>query len=386
MSRSKGIPLYQQIQQYLIQEINSRNLGPDHKLPSESEIAGLFKVSRLTVKNALKDFVNQGAIYRIQGKGTFLASNFSGQVAAPPRLVAATSPQSDKLVACLLPVAFTTRTLNLLNGIEERLAKHGYRMIFVKTNQSREVENRLIQEMLALKVAGMIIYPVEAEAFSEEVLRLTLNHYPLVVVDRYLRGVETNCVSTDNVQGAMDAVNHLIELGHTQIGFIATPHKGISSIEDRLAGYELALSQHNFPIDHRLRHFHLVTGKVNSILHKGECDGEIKHKLQQFLQQNPSMTAVMAINSSIGLSVIQAAAELGLRIPEDLSVIFFDDYELSGFSRIPPTVISQQEYLIGAEAAELVVSLIDNPNQARRKSEIPARLIVRQSTGTMNEK
>lgn len=285
-----------------------------------------------------------------------------------------------KLVACLLPTAFSTRMLNLLNGIEEELARLGFRVLFCKTNASREMEKKVIEEVLKLQVAGIVIYPVEGDAYNEEVLRLTLDHFPLVVIDRYLRGLDLNCVVSDNVLGARSAVEHLIQLGHCCIGFLSPPHRGVSSIEDRLAGYESALADHGVPIEHRLRNNHLVMGDVNSILQTGRCDDEVKRGLQTFLEKNPDMTAVFAVNSGIGMNVIQAAEEMGLRIPEELSVVFFDDYELSGFSRIPPTCVVQHEYELGKIAAGRIVSLIEDPMQERRKLEVPTELVIRQST------
>jgi GntR family transcriptional regulator of arabinose operon len=382
MSKPTGrTPLYKQIQQYVLDEIYCNDWGANHKLPSESELANRFHVSRLTVKYALKELMDNGLIYRIQGKGTFLSPDYSGK---PVVYECAENPK--KLIAYLMPLAKTIRSMNLINGIEDQLVRHGYRLLYCKTHDSRETEKQIIQEVIRLGVAGIIIYPVEGETYSEEVLQLTLNHFPLVLVDRFLRGVETNCVIADNVKGARDAVNHLIGLGHSKIGFVSTCNKGTSSIEERLAGYERALADHNQPIEHRLRKMNFAMERVNAIWQHGECDEEINEEMQAFIAQNPDMTALLAANAALGYSAIQAAEKLGLRVPDDLSVVFFDDYELSSFSRIPPTCIHQQEYVLGKEAAELVVSIVENRLQERRKIVVPTKLIVRQSTGRPRKK
>ncbi|WP_176706517.1 substrate-binding domain-containing protein [Paenibacillus hemerocallicola] len=372
--------MYKQIQQYVLDEMKKQNWKADHKLPSESELSALFRVSRLTVKNALDDFIEQGFIYRIQGKGSYISPHYAGESFVFRDVSGQERHERPKLVACLLPTAFSTRMLNLLNGIEEELARLGFRLLFCKTNGSRDMEKKVIEEVLKLQVAGVIIYPVEGDAYSEEVLRLTLDHFPLVVIDRYLRGLDLNCVVSDNFLGARSAVEHLIQLGHSCIGFLSPPHRGVSSIEDRLAGYESALADHGVPVEHRLRDSHLVMGDVNCIMHTGRCDDEVKKGLQTFLKKNSDMTAIFAVNTGIGLNVIQVAEEMGLRIPEQLSVVFFDDYELSGFSRIPPTCVVQHEYELGKIAAGLIVSVIEDPMQERRKMEVPTELIVRQST------
>jgi GntR family transcriptional regulator, arabinose operon transcriptional repressor len=375
----KRIPLYKQVEQYLLDQIRLNHWQPTDKLPSESELAEKFKVSRLTVKKAMQNLTEMGLLYRIQGKGSFLSSDLSGE---PPAYSMDHSVTDNKLVACIMPLAKTIRSLHLLNGIEDELSKHGYRVIFCKTYNSKQMEIQTIQDVVRRGVSGIIIYPVESETYNEEILRLSLNQYPLVIVDRYLRGIDTNYVCADNIQGAFDATNHLINLGHTKIGFISTHIKDTSSIEDRLAGYENALAEHNIPIEHRLRILHFHVDQVNRIFVDGIIHETIKEELQHYLRQNPDITAIFAVNSAIGLSVMEVAIELGLRIPEDFSIVFFDDYEYSGFSKIPPTCVTQHEYKMGNEAAKMVVSIIENPDQQRLKVKIPSELVIRNSTAS----
>ncbi|MFC5647592.1 GntR family transcriptional regulator [Paenibacillus solisilvae] len=373
----KRVPLYKQIEQYLLDQIRLNNWQPNHKLPSETELAEKFNVSRLTIKKAMQNLMEEGLLYRIQGKGTFLSSNLSGE----PIAYSMDYSDSDKQsVAFITPLAKTIRSLHLINGIEEELSKRGYHMIFCKTFNSKQLEKQMIQEVIRKGVSGIIIYPVEGETYNEKILELTINQFPLVIVDRYLQGLDTNYVCADNVQGAYDATNHLIERGHTKIGIISTHSQGTSSIKDRLTGYEKALAEHNIPIEHRLRILHFHVDQVNQIIYNGIISEYIKEELRLFLRQNPDMTAVFAVNSAIGLSVMETAIEIGLRIPEDLSVIFFDDYEYSGYSKIPPTYVNQHEYEIGTESAKLIISVIENPDQERQKVIIPTELVVRKST------
>jgi DNA-binding LacI/PurR family transcriptional regulator len=228
-------------------------------------------------------------------------------------------------------------------------------------------------------VKGILIFPVDGESYSEELLRLSLNKFPIVVIDRYLRGVETNCVCSDHVGGAYDAVTHLIEQGHTNIAFVAVNYKTTTSLEDRLAGYERALAKHHIPIDHQRCLFELLAGR--------EQEGqrmETKAIVRSFLERNSGTTAVFAATVASGIAVLGAAEELGIRVPEQLSVFFFDDYEFSGVSRIPPSCVVQQETEIGVEAAKLLLSVMDNPLQDRKKVVLPTRLVIRQSTAALS--
>lgn len=384
MAENSRTPLYIQIREYMLDNITNNKWPPNKKIPSENELARKFNVSRITVSSAISQLVKEGIIYRIKGKGSFVSENTSGE----PKIYQSLPEKNNNsnLIAYLMPRLDNLFTARLLSGIEEEVSKHGYQLLFFKTHDSKEQETKIIKDLLSLNVKGIIIYPTADEDYNEETLKLTLNNFPLVVVDRYLRGVETNCVCSDNVKGTFDAITHLIELGHRKIGFASTSKKFTTSIEDRLIGYEKALAQNHFPIDQRLQFFDFDMEKINTIYKEGKADEESKQEIKTFLIENKELTALFAVNPAIGLTVISAAKELGINIPKDLSLVFFDDYELSALSSIPPTCVRQNEFELGSQAAKLLVSLIENPNQERRKIVLPTNLIVRNSTDIPNVK
>lgn len=125
----------------------------------------------------------------------------------------------------------------------------------MNARESRERELAMLKEAVQSGAKGIILFPVHGETYNEEVLRLTMEQYPVVVLDRYLRGVETNCVCSDNENGAYQAVSYLISKGHRRIGCISSPVLGTTSLEDRLHGYEQALADNLIPVDHAARLF-----------------------------------------------------------------------------------------------------------------------------------
>jgi GntR family transcriptional regulator of arabinose operon len=360
------IPMYIQLKTYIMNQIQQGIWKPGDKLPSENELAEQFDVSRITVKNAMADIVEQGLIYRIQGKGTFIADS-----AAPPFLAFEPRETMGSCVAFLMPRLDNLFTANLMTGIEQELAEHGYHVVFRLTHDRQELEIKLLKELTQLGMKGIIIYPVEGETFNNEILKLTLGDYPLVIVDRYLRGLDANCVSSDNFAGAYEATKHLTSLGHTMISFLSTAIKGTTSIEDRLRGYEQALSDAGLFIDYRLR----------LILNSGL---PIYEQIKQYILDNPDVTAIVTTTSTIGLFAMKAARDLGLVVPRDLSIVCFDDHEKSELSEVPLTYINQNEKQIGREAAKLVLSQIQNPRQERRSLGLPSDLVVRGSTTSPN--
>lgn len=381
---STRIPLYAQIRKYVLDKINQKIWNPGDKLPSENEFAAQFDVSRITVKNALSQLIDENLIYRIQGKGSFVSTDVSGEPMVYRAAPTLPGQKEKQLVAYLMPRLENTFTAQLLNGIESELTKLGFHLIYCKTNDSQETEKEILCDVINLGVKGIIIFPVDGESYNEEILRLTLNDYPLVVVDRYLRGIETNCVCSDNIEGARLATEHLISQGHIHIGYVSTNYQGTTSLEDRLVGYEKALAEHNIPIEHRLRAIQFDAEKMNAIYKEGLVEPATKAELKTFLLNNPDMSAIFSANAAIGLSVIEVAKELGKRVPEDLSVVFFDNYEFAALSSVPPTCVSQEEKQMGEEAARLLVSIIKNPKQERRKITTPCTLIERNSVSSVN--
>lgn len=369
-------PLYKQIQEYVRNNIRQSVWQSNDKIPSENELAAKFNVSRITIKNALQELIEAGLIYRIQGKGSFVSKNGSGE----PLVYRSERQGTDNKVAYLMPRLDNRFTANLLHGIENQLAEEGYDLLFRTTGDSQESEKRLLNELTHSGVKGVIIYPAQGQTYNEDILKLTLNEFPVVVVDRYLRGVETNYVCSDNVTGAFEATAHCIRLGHRAIGFLSTVIEGTSSLEDRLAGYEKALSEHGILIDRHLQLIDLDGKQVNSILREGSGHPASKEQIVRYLERNSGITAVIAANSSVGLTFMEAAKQLALRIPEDMSVVFLDDFEHSAFSAVPPTHINQEEYTVGREAVKLLCSVMDNPRQKRRKIVVPTRLVIRSST------
>lgn len=356
--------LYVQIKTYILSKMNEQHWSPHDRIPSEHELMQQFSVSRITVKKAMTDLVEMGVIYRIQGKGTFVSPpDKSLPSDGPP-----TPPPNKRPIALLLPFINNQFNALLLNGVERIVSAAGYPLLFCNTENSQAKEERVIRDLVGMGVAGMIIYPVEGESYNREILQLTLDSFPLVVMDRYLRGMDTNFVCSDNVRGAQEAVDHLLSLGHRNIGFVSTTVTGTSSIEDRLLGYEKSLADHQIPIDHRHRLVHL------------DIEVPKKEEIRAFLTRNPELTAIFAINPGFGLEILKVAEEMNIRVPQDMSLIFFDDFELSEFHYVRPTCISQEEQTLGQEAAKLLLSIMENPAQEKRKLFLPPKLIIREST------
>jgi DNA-binding LacI/PurR family transcriptional regulator len=364
------IPLYRQVREYFLDGIRNGRWKEGGSLPSENQLAETLQVSRITIKHALEELIREGLVYRIQGKGTFLSAGSMGEP-----VVFAVDPvaRNKALVFSHLPlVAFLTPSLHgyymttLLNNIEGALAERNYQLIFSLTHGNQDTEKNRLQGLKKTGVKGIIIYPVNGEIYNKEILRLTVDSYPLVVIDRYLRGVETNYVCSDNVSGAFQGTEHLLSLGHRNIAIVSYQFQGTSSIEDRLVGYERAFA--SFKVDIRPEH-RLVSLKNDDEKNKG--------LIRKFLKNNPEITGVIAVSAALGAQIIEVAAELGRGIPDELSIVFFDKIEHLPFK---PTYIQQRGVDIAREAVRLLFETIEDPGKKCVKVDMPAALVVGEST------
>jgi GntR family transcriptional regulator of arabinose operon len=384
------MPLYQEVKEMILNDIHEKQLKEGDLLPSENQLIESLKVSSITVKRAFEELVRDGLIYRVQGKGTFFAGDTTGELAWPDTVADSTHQESGRrsrgarrgvetysgktglnrttmpCVAYLTPRLHNEYMIELLKQIEAELETLNHYLLFSRTHENQETEKKHLEQIASFGVKGIIIYPVDGETYNEEILRLTLNACPLVVIDRYFRGIQTNCVCSDNIQGAFQATEHLLQLGHRNIAFISHQIEGTSSIEDRFTGYQNALAAYN------------VSVRSEYILSSLKFDNEKnKDAITQFLTQTPDITAILAVNTTIGRELVDAATAIGRKVPDDLSIVFFDKIE-----RLPikPTFVQQSPERIAREAVSLLFKAIEDPTRKRIKIDLPTTLVIGDST------
>jgi DNA-binding LacI/PurR family transcriptional regulator len=251
-------------------------------------------------------------------------------------------------------------------GIEDVAYQHGYSLILCNSDEDSEKERLYLDVMRAEAVAGVILATTVED--NPGVRQLTDNGIPVVAIDRQLTDPGIDSVMVDSVQGTVEALSYLIELGHQRIGFICGPLT-ITTMRERRDGYVLAHRRHGLPVLPQLMQF-------DSPKQAGgyACALEL-------LRQQPMMTAIFASNNLMAMGALKAVQERGLRIPEDISVVCFSDMPWGALLQPPLTVISQPDYELGQKAAELMVERLEHPDKPVAHLQLDLKLIVRASTG-----
>lgn len=334
------LPLYMQIKKYLEDSIHRGIYQPHDQVPSEKELAEKFNVSRITSKNAILQLVEKGLVYRIPGKGTYVEDRKADHVDSQKQTNPKDEQQTPTLIGLIMPEVVERHSAQILAEIERAVSELGYGLLLRQSHHSTDIENEAMKMMERKHVSGLIIFPVDDVIYNERILQLSIDKFPLVLIDRYLKGIETAAVYSDNFQGAYQLTKILLEKNHKKISLFTSPHYHTITVEERIKGYEQALTDARIPIDRSIRFVDVL-----------QQDDPVE-KAIEFLLDHPEVTSVFAMNAFAGKIAIQAAQALKNQLPENFAIVSFDqDQELDFF---PIYTAKQDPTQIGQKAVELV--------------------------------
>ncbi|GAA4101941.1 LacI family DNA-binding transcriptional regulator [Nonomuraea soli] len=247
-----------------------------------------------------------------------------------------------------------------LDGLQESLHGDGLRMLIGNSQWDPAFEDEAVEAFLELRVDGLILLGI---APTSETLIEATSYTPTVVVgerDIELAGVDI--VVDDDQHGARLAIDHLVELGHKRIAHIE------GNRASRCEGYLMAMRRHSLAPYIMVEH--------------SDCTEEGGRRAAlALLTRDPRPTAIFAASDMVALGVLAAAGELGLRVPEDLSVVGYDNSHLASVSQISLTSVDQPRRTMGRWAAAMLSDRISDPGKVARLRQVPPDLIVRRSTG-----
>ncbi|GAB2539972.1 GntR family transcriptional regulator [Gracilibacillus alcaliphilus] len=334
--------LYEQVYEAIKSDILSAKYKVGDKIPSEKEIAESFSVSRITSKKALEKLVQEGFVYRQRGKGTFVLTTTS-------LLSKQTDKEHKKLpVFGLIMSKFgESYGTGIIEAIEE--ASDGKCFIILKFSKGiPEKEEKAIKELLDYGVDGLIVFPAKSEYYSSEILKMIVNQYPFVLVDRNFKGLAAPSVSTDNFYAAKEGVKYLFDLGHEQIGILIPEDFEITAIEDRLNGIVSAFAENKVSVNKAY-----WCDQIKRCSSSEKKDIEL---IMQYLQNHPELTALMALEYKIAKLAMIAAEQLNLKIPEDISILSFDSPYVTAMEW-SFTHVKQNEQEIGRRALQKLLEM-----------------------------
>jgi len=344
----------------------SQGADPVRARPTIYDVARLAGVSTATVSRAL---------------------NGTGQIAPPTRaaieaaveqlgyrantIARSLVTKSTQTIALLLPDIANPFYAALVSGIQQHALSHGYTMLLCTTEGDPEREEQYLSLLRAKQVDGALVDGLRLP--PDRIAKFVKDGFPIVCLDRDVDSNSIPLVQVDNRLGGRLATEHLIGLGHSRIGHV-TGAQVLGISEERLTGYKEALADAGISADPRF----VVEGRFTE---ESGYEGA-----RALLGVSPDVTAVFAANDLSALGVLNALAESGRRVPDDVSVVGFDDLRLSAFTSPPLTTIQQPAIEIAQRATELLLDLTRGKRVQRLRYLLEPKLIVRASTAPVEHR
>jgi len=355
-------PKYLQLKDQLLSWIAGGRFRPGDKVPSENELAEQFGFSRQTVRQAIGELESEGWLAREQGKGTFVS-----RLSAERRTV-----PGNRTVGIVTTYISDYIFPSIVRGVESALKERGYRLVLSSTDNRKDKERESLEMMLGHSVCGLIVEPTksaEGNPNFDNYMAIEEHGIPLVMINERYPDMDCPCVQMDDEAGGFMAAMHLLELGHRRIaGFFKTDDlQGVR----RMKGFMRAHKACNA----------LVEGELLVRYATENKEWHPQAALRELLQSAERPTAIVCYNDQLAVALLDTIRETGLRIPEDLSIVGYDDSFLATATETKLTTIAHPKSEMGQYAAELLIARLERGPAFSSDDKLYApKLIVRQST------
>jgi LacI family transcriptional regulator len=324
------------------------------------DVAARAGISYTTVSHVVNNSRPVSAHVRRKVESAIAELNY-----VPSAVARSLKARSTATIGLLVPNSVNPYFAELARGIEDCCERNGYCVILCNSDDDPQKQRNYLRVLLEKRVDGIVFASVGGDAALTDMLAAVRT--PMVIVDRGLHEVTADLVCIDHEQGGYLATLHLLELGHRAIACISGPaHTHVAQL--RMDGYHRALAEYG------------IQPAKGHVLHSDfTSPGGYRAAVQLLAGERP--TAIFAANDMIGLGVLRAAAEQGIRVPEQLSVIGFDDIQLSRYVYPALTTVGQRIGELGESAAErLLARIAGAAGTAATQHIIAPQIVVREST------
>jgi DNA-binding LacI/PurR family transcriptional regulator len=326
------------------------------------DIAKIAGVSPSTVSRALEDHPRIGATTKKRIQELAREMNYVPSTVA--KSLATNKTWTIGMVLASISDPFMGR---VVEGVEQAAIEAGFN-VFISTSQNdRQREIAVIEMLQKRRVDGIIV--IASHLFDRSPRFFERSKVPIVVINEQNPGENMHFVTVDDVQGAQLAVEHLIALGHRRIGYVGIPNRPMSN-QHRFKGYQNALTAAGIDPDPTLI---FTSHTIADHIKTGEAS------LEPLLAARA--TAVFCYNDSAAIGLLAACHHRGLSIPEDLSIISFDDIDIAAYTQPPLTTIRQPRFELGQQAMHVMLELLGG-HEAKNQI-IAGELIARQTTSRL---
>ncbi|MFP6832139.1 Ribose operon repressor [Pseudomonas fluorescens] len=327
------------------------------------DVAALAGISYTTVSHVVNNTRPVSQEVRLKVEAAIKSLDY-----VPSAVARSLKAKTTATIGLLVPNSLNPYFAELARGIEDYCERNGYCVILCNSDDNPDKQRSYLRVLLEKRIDGLIVASAGGDSGLAQGLAGVKT--PMVIVDRGLDGVDADLVRIDHEYGAYLATRHLLELGHRDIATIGGP-ASTSVAQMRLAGYCRALKEAGVEVRQKrmLESDFTSTGGYNAAA--------------TLLESNPP-SAIFAGNDMIGIGVLRAAAERNVRVPSELSVIGFDDIQMSRYVYPALTTVGQSILQLGEMAAEVLLRRIATPTLGTDQRIVTPSIVLRESTAPLS--
>ncbi|MFW6306202.1 MAG: substrate-binding domain-containing protein [Bacillota bacterium] len=351
------------VKNYYLDYIKKYNLNGGELLPSELEVSNKFEFSRDTVRRALNELENEGYISRERGKGTFYKKPINQTL--------------EKKIAVLTTYVNNYIFPSIISGIEDVVSSKHYTLTLASTKNDPELERNYLRKIIDSRVNGLIIEPTRSamEARNKDLYQELFEvGIPFVMINAVIKEINPSYVIIDDYKGGYMATKYLLQLGHRRLA-------GIFKKDDlqglyRKKGFLKALREYNVNRDDAL---------IGEYVTADDAYNYAYYYTDRLLKMNDRPTGIICYNDEISMKVIDAINSNGLVIPDDISIIGYDDSIIATTGGLKLTTIKHPKYDLGKQAASQLFNMIEIDSDNKPEYIYEPELIVRSTCAEVKD-
>ncbi|TWW13342.1 GntR family transcriptional regulator [Dellaglioa algida] len=358
---------YEHVYREIKDKIIAGEFDINDKLMTESELMVAYSVSRYTVRRAIGDLESAGYVYRIQGGGIFVNDWHTGKK---------TTQNNNKMIGVVTTHIADYIFPNIITGIDRVISEEGYTIILSNTLDTPDRERTSLLKMLEMDLSGLIIEPTQSALVNknkdlyEKILELKI---PTLFINAHYEDIDIPYLELNDFNGSELETEHLIKNGHEKI-------LGVFKVDDkqgllRMNGFVQAYMEH------------ADSSYQSEILMYRSTDPlqNIYQKIEKILHRSDRPTAIVCYNDQLAIKLMDIVKSMDMEIPEDVSIVGFDDYQLSKYMSPKLTTIRHPKEKMGRQAAKMLLEMIRGKNTKIESVVYEAKLVSRESVKNRNK-
>ena len=354
----------EKVENSLKQKILSGNLIINQKLPTETELMEEFDVSRFTIRSAIDHLANNNFVYRIQGSGMYVADWHNNKI----------SHSKNNFIIGVITTYITNYIFpDIINGIDKVASKNNYTLLLANTRNDSQRERKALLAILDNRVAGLVVEPTQSglKSPNKDLYRqLDKLNIPVVFINATYPDLDKVSITADDKQAAIKLTNYLINKGHKHI-------LGVFQVDDRQGIFRMQGFIKACRINSE------ITSESDLVMYQSHDPlDQTLNKIKQKIKSSDPPTALICYNDQLAVSVINMLKRMYLSVPQDISIVGFDDYLIDKYLSPTLTTMKHKKEYLGKRAVEMLIQLI-NKKRVKSVKYIP-KLIIRDSVKDIN--